>query len=220
MADDYGSMQSRIADELARSDLTTQIALAIQTAIKRHERERFYFNTKTGTFSTVAAQEYYAAAANSDIPNISKIERAKVTVDGYKYDLVASTFDSIDDEQDGTITGDPTHFAYFAQQVRLYPIPNAIRTVTMAYVYRLSSLSDSADANAWMTDGEELIRQTAKGIVAADVISDEAMMMRAGALESGARGRLLAETRKRITIDRMSLDSAMTGGSRSNILRG
>ena len=50
----YGTMQDRIADELMRSDLTTHIQKSIQTAIKKYEREEFYFNVTTGTLSTVA----------------------------------------------------------------------------------------------------------------------------------------------------------------------
>ncbi len=57
-------MKARVADELSRSDLTSQIALAINDAITHYQRKRFYFN-ETGpngyTFLTVPNQETYAA---------------------------------------------------------------------------------------------------------------------------------------------------------------
>ena len=57
---------------------------------------------------------------------------------------------------------DPEHYTYYKQQIRLGPTPNAARTVTIAFVKKLATLSADADTNAWMTDGEELIRMTAK----------------------------------------------------------
>ena len=51
-------MQARIADDLARPDITNQIADAINDAIAHYQSTRFYFTeTRTASFSTVAGQE-------------------------------------------------------------------------------------------------------------------------------------------------------------------
>lgn len=168
----YLDMRTRIADELNRTDLTAQISKAVLSAIAKHERQRFYFNQKTATFATVADQEYYAAAAHADIPTLVTIMAATVTNSGVKSPLRVVPFDAIDDEQDGSIKGAPTVLAYFAQQVRLYPIPDAAYTVTMAYHYRLTTLSADADTNAWTNDAEELIRRAAKRIIHTDIERD------------------------------------------------
>jgi hypothetical protein len=159
----YGVMQARIADELARTDLTTQIQTAILSAIKHHERREFYFNQKTATFSTVASQEYYGSSDLADIPNIILLRGAVIDLGtNAKEPLDVVQWEEIDCAQTGAITGDPSAMALFKQQIRLYPIPTAVRTITLGYVYRLTSLSVSADTNAWTTDAEELIRNRAK----------------------------------------------------------
>lgn len=159
---DYGTMQARIADEIARPDLTTQIKRSIQTAIKHHERKKLKFNQTTDTFSTVVGQDYYGSSALSDIPNIVTIDAANISIGGVKEPLSEADFAAIDALNDGATTGDPEYYTYYKQQIRLGPVPNAVRTVTLAFVKRLGTLSLDADTNAWMVDGEELIRLTAK----------------------------------------------------------
>lgn len=58
----YQDLQNRIADELGqRSDLASEITLAIQTAIQKWEREPFYFNElyNEALLTTVTGQEFY-----------------------------------------------------------------------------------------------------------------------------------------------------------------
>lgn len=159
---DYGTMQTRIADELARSDLTSQIRLAILSAIRHHERKKLKFNQTTGTFSTVASQEYYSSSDLADIPNIVRIDAAKITSGGTNYPLMERDFSEIDALNEGTTTDLPEFYAYYKQQIRLSAVPDAAYTVTLAYVKKLTALSASGDTNAWMVDAEELIRLTAK----------------------------------------------------------
>ena len=212
----YGALKTRIANEIADSTLSAEIILAIQSAIKFYERKEFWFNSKTGTFSTVAAQEYYAAAANSDIPTLVKIgSPIKVTSSGYKYDINIVPFAEIDAAQDGTLTWRPEAAAYFNEQIRLYPIPDAVYTVTMAYQYRLTTLSADADENAWTDDAEELIRQRAKMILAADVLRDADMYNAAKEFERDAYEALREETRARRSVSTLRTDLPAT--SRYNI---
>ena len=212
----YVALKTRIADEIADSTLTSQIILAIESAIKFYERKEFWFNSKTGTFSTVAAQEYYGSAANTDIPSLIKINSPiKVTASGYKYDVYPVPFGDIDALQDGTKDGRPELAAYFNEQIRLYPIPDAVYTVTMAYQYRLTELSADADENAWTDDAEELIRQRAKMILAADVLRDVDMYNAAKEFERDAYQALREETRARRSVSTLRTDLPAT--SRYNI---
>jgi hypothetical protein len=157
-------MKSRIADELGqRADLTTQITAAIQSAIKFYEHERFYFNETTGTFSTVVGQEYYSSSDYADIPNMILIDNVNLTISGSIHEIRRRSFNYIESVNTSTaLQGDPTDYCYYKQQLRFYPIPQAVRTVTVAYVKRLAALSSDSDTNAWMTDGEQLIRARAK----------------------------------------------------------
>ena len=79
----FGNMMDRIADELDRTDLTSQIQKAIQTAIDRYERKRFWFNeARSITFNTVDGQEFYTSSDNSAIPNLLQIDVVRLTVSG------------------------------------------------------------------------------------------------------------------------------------------
>jgi len=81
----YGTMQDRIAREIGRSDLTTQIRDAIQTAIRYYERKRFYFNEFQASFSASSSQEYYDSADLSQIPNLVEIDSLTVDVNTSTY---------------------------------------------------------------------------------------------------------------------------------------
>lgn len=212
----YGALKTRIANEIADSTLSAEIILAVESAIKFYERKEFWFNSKVGTFVTVADQEYYGSAANTDIPNLVKINTPiKLIASGYKYDVYLVPFADIDALQDGNKSGRPEMAAYFNEQVRLYPNPDAVYTVTMSYQYRLTALSADADENAWTDDAEELIRQRAKMIIAADVLRDVDMYNAAKEFERDAYQALREETRARRSVSTLRTD--LPTSSRYNI---
>ena len=195
----YSDMRARIADELANDgDISTnQINYAIQDAIKLYERRPWWFNQKIATFSTVAAQEYYTSADLADIPNIVQIDNAVVSNNGYKTPLRAVDYSTIDDIQDGSVTAEPACFCVYQQSIRLYPIPDAAYTVTLSYVYRLTTLSADSDSNAWTNDAEELIRQCAKRRIALNYLESEEVAARFATLEREAYSEMMAENRRR-----------------------
>lgn len=193
----YGDMQTAIADQLVDSALTVaQIKAAIQSAIKHYERKPFYFNQKkAATFSTVASQEYYGTAANADIPYIIKFESFQIGT--YKSTVRATDHAAIEASQSGSITGQPNAYAYYEQKIRLYPMPDAVYTATLSYIYRLTALSADGDTNAWVEDAEELIRQSAKRILALDILHADDIAQRCWNREKEVFDELEAENRRR-----------------------
>lgn len=204
----YGDMQTRILDEVRdqTGSLTSQVQKAIQTAIARSERERFYFNTKNGSFSLVGGQEFYGAADYPDIPLLITIDSPmKVTLDGGSLgDINVESPDRIDVLQSGMIQGDPRFFCYVNETLRFFPIPATGRTVSMrTYVFRFAALVNVGDSNAWMTDGEELIRQRAKYILAMDGLVEFEHAARGEKMAKEAFDLLRAETRRRRSSPRL-----------------
>jgi hypothetical protein len=196
---DYSTMRTRIADELANDgDITTaQINYAIQDTIKQYERRAWWFNQKTATLPTIASQEYYGSADLADIPNIVQIIAATVTVSNLKAPLKALDYVAIDDEQDGSVVGEPRVFASFKNEIRLFPIPNDAYTVTLSYIYRLAALSADVDTNAWMVEAEELIRSGAKRRIALNYLESEEVAARFAVMEREAFTELQGENRRR-----------------------
>jgi len=171
----FGAMQDRIADELGRSDLTTAIQRSIQTAIRFYERNRFYFNEFQSSFSASSSQEYYGSADLAQIPKLVEIDSLTIDVNTSTYPLIERDWSYVDQVQTNAgYTGDPTDYVYYAQQIRLYPIPYTGRTLNISGVQKLATLSATTDTNAWMVDGEALIRNKAKAILFGDKIRNEA----------------------------------------------
>jgi hypothetical protein len=193
----YATMRARILDEMTNDgDITTaQINYAIQDTIKQYERRPWWWNQKTATMSTVASQEYYSSSDLADIPDIVQIVSA--TVGSTKSPMRAVDYVTIDDEQDGSVEGEPRVFAVFKENIRLYPIPDAVYTVTLSYIYRLTALSADGDSNAWTTDAEELIRQGAKRRIALNYLHAEDIAARFAVMEREAFTELMAENRRR-----------------------
>jgi hypothetical protein len=218
----YGDMQIRIADELVNESITTaQIKLAIQDAVGMYENMSFWFNQKKETtFSTVANQEYYTATELSDIPYITKFFGVNVTITGSKLQVNPADFLEIDQQQTGLITGLPRSFAFFNQKIRLYPIPDAVYTITMNYIYKLTTLSADADTNVWTVEAENLIRLCSKRILARDVYYSENAEAKFLKAENEAYDALRQQTRQMLGKSTLSVPSPLVGQENFNIYRG
>ena len=103
-------------------------------------------------------------------------------------------------------TGIPVEYAIYNQQFRLYPVPDGEYTLELAYQKKLAALSNDTDTNAWMTDGEVLIRQRAKAIVLRDVIRGKAASEEAATCDGAAERAqeyLVRETTRRVSTGRL-----------------
>ena len=168
-------MKSRIADELARDDLTSQIAYAIGDAVAAYEDERFFFNESRGlTFSTVIDQEFYTESDAADIANLVKIDYVSLLTGDQPFQLLPMRPSEIEFlSTNGTSTGQPNWFLLYDESIRLYPVPDAIYTVRIAGVLKTAAPATDAEAsNPWMTKAERLIRSRAKLELALHVLKD------------------------------------------------
>lgn len=185
MADDYGSMQTRIEDEIegGGTALQSQIQLAILSAIKHYSKERWYFTETSTTFSTVAGTQEY------NLPSDFKgMQRVRLTyTSGTFWEIDYHDFDYVNSITTiNTVKGPPQIYAIWGQQLILYPIPDQVYTVTEYYEQQLTALSNSSDTNAWMVDGEELIRNRAKWDIYSSVIHEASEAAVCKALEQEA----------------------------------
>lgn len=172
----YGSLQSQIADELGqRTDLTSQIQTAIQSAIAKYERQRFYFNQyySQTAFYTVTGQEFYTVSDWSYMNKFVTIQKIWVTVSQNRYTLEPRTWQYLADVSvNPQVTGWPIEYAYANEQMRIYMIPNGNYPMGILATIRLDQLVNDADSNAWTTDAYDLIRCEAKRQIYADLIMD------------------------------------------------
>lgn len=188
----YLTLQRQVADELGNridllsplsdSNLTlSPIQNAIQSAIAKWEREPFYFNEyyDTAFFTTVSSTEFYGVAAAPAIATVVNIERLHILIASRRYSLVPRRWVYLQDVSiSPSTTGKPTDYAYFASQIRLYPIPDGAYPVTITGTKQFTALSADGDANVWTQDGYDLIRAEAKLILAQEVLHDSEMATR------------------------------------------
>lgn len=211
------TMVERIEDEVDDAGIRTQVQRAIQTAIRHYSSKRLFLTERSFTFVTVASQESYDIDDAADIDTFLEVQDSYVTSGGIRYPIKPVPYGTLSDAQSGSVVSRPTNWAFFARSFYLYPIPDAAYTVTISGHCRLATLSGDTDTNAWMTDGEELIRQRAKRIIAMDVTKEPTDAQAAEALEMMALDALERETTLRRGRQLLRVDSALLGQPLYNI---
>lgn len=178
----FGSMAQQIADDIddTTGEYSSQIARAIQEAIRYCEREPFYFNqTREITFLTVNGQEFYGSDANANIPTLININAAWTEdQQGQRSILTRAAPEELELLSDNSAgQGEPYWFSYFERQIRLYPIPDAyVYNIRLqASNYRLVPVVNDQDTNAWFTEAFDMVKARAKYILAKNTTKDAAV---------------------------------------------
>ncbi len=117
----YIDLQARIADELSRSDLTTEIQDEIASAIRWYEYERLPWNEQsTAAFNTINGQRYYPLPAN-----FLTVTDVLSQIGNYTYKMDGTTEQYIDalDWGDTFWTSYPIIYSLWAGQIRVFPPP-------------------------------------------------------------------------------------------------
>jgi hypothetical protein len=192
------TMKSRIASELRRDDLTSDIADAIATAITTYQHEKFHFSQSRSavTFNTVAGQDIYTSADNAAIARIIKVESAWITIGGLAAQLWPRQAEEIEGCNLGSaaLVAQPLNYTFYQESLRLSPIPNDVYAVRFLCVIAIAApANDSEEGNRWMTDGELLIRSRAKAELYEHIIKkpDQAAIYNAAAERERRRLKLL-----------------------------
>ena len=193
---DLATLKTRIATELHRSDLTSQIADAINTAIGYYRSRRFEFNELQASFSTVANQESYAGGVGGVPSDIGQIDTLRATINGRLMVLEPWTFEYLQNiSTTQNTSGQPWGWAWYAQRIFFYPIPNQIYTILVSYQQRKSApASDTDGTTIWTNQAEPLIRACAKRLLARDVMYDDELEAAQARAEKEALAILLQES--------------------------
>ena len=210
---DLGTMIARISDEITDPKVSARIPNAIQAAIRFYESERFWFNEGESTASTVDGQQAYAMPTD-----FLEAEALTVTWDTIRFSMKRRPWSWLRRHNLlATSTTLPRNWAYFADQMFLYPIPDKVYTLTLSYLKRLAALAAYADTNDWMTHGEELIRTRAQWDLMFHTAKDyTAAAMLNQAVEDTLLN-LRGKSEQKIATGRLSFDDALVGHGRYNI---
>lgn len=162
----YAQLQSRIADDLIRTDLTSQIQQNILLAIQFYKNERFWFNETNATaLATISSAQ---VAAPTDI---LRIDHLYIVISGKNIELMPNDLNAIVEFRP-TTNGRPRAYCYYRNQFELDVKSDQAYTLNLYYQKELTALSAAGDTNGWTIDGEDLIVYHAEKSLYANVIKD------------------------------------------------
>lgn len=200
----FSDMMLAIADDIddTTAEYTGQIQNAILGAIRFCERELYYFNeTRDVTFTTVAGQQWYDVADNSNIPTLVRINEAYLELSsGERRSMRRSTPEEMEYLSDNSASvGEPYAWVYFGQRIRIYPVPSdTVYTVRLQLgPYRLAKIASTEDTNAWIIEAFDMIKARSKYILYKDILKDAAMAVEALNDYNDQEAKLKAETSRR-----------------------
>jgi hypothetical protein len=198
-----GDMKTRIADELARADLTPQIALAISDAMLEASTHRFWFlETRGMTIPLSAGTDTYTSA---DIEALTEIDRLALITSGQRRTLRLMSDDELDRSNDGTVpTGEPYAYSRYGNQLRLYPTPNQDYTISIDGLTNGGALDNDLASNVWTNQGERYVRTLAKRNVMAEVIRDFDEAQKLDGLAVRFRDEMNSQTHDRVATGQMA----------------
>ena len=191
------TIEAQIADDLARSDLSTQITNAVDAAIRAYRFERLGFNEAYRVTATASVSANYLALSDISV-RFRKIDRVRLLRDSGDYlDLYRRDYDWIMSRQDDRVLSMPIEYAVYNNTIHFDTIANDTYTLAIDGVKELgtgATASFSAgDASAWFNEARELVRHRAKREVYAHVLKDMELASAAAAAEKDAYNVLKSE---------------------------
>lgn len=177
--DTFGDMKARIASDLERAltDVTfdartwdTEFGAAIMDAIRLYQSKHWWFlqePVSTDRTVTTVASDSYAAEPDG----LVQVNTMKITASGQKLDMREIGHQQMEEWHEGSVSaGEPYAYTRWGGRFRLYPTPNDAYTLTVTGLFEQAALTGDDVANAWMNEGELVIRSMAKLILLRDYI--------------------------------------------------
>ena len=195
-------IESQIADDLARSDLSTQISNGVTAAIRAYRFHRLGFNEAYRVTATASISVDYLALSSLSV-RFRKIDRLRLQRAAGDYiDLYHRDYEWIMSRQDAQATAMPMEFAIYNDYIHFDSIADQTYTLLIDGIKELGNGSASysaGDTSAWFNDARELIRHRAKREVYAHVLKDMELASAAKAAEDDAYNTLKSETNTEVS---------------------
>jgi len=165
-------LRARIADDLARADLATQIGDAIRDVVRLHEAERFWFNEFYRVTATLSSSSNALALASLPL-SVLAIDKVRLQGPGTRWtDLRRIDRDWLATLQDQTMAAPPSAWGIQGDALQFDCAADRNYALLLDGVRKVSTASASADVSAWVNDGRDLLRAGAKRLLYLHVIKD------------------------------------------------
>jgi len=192
MSLNYSDLQSLIADDLDRSDLTDQIRREIRRAISHYSAQRFGFNETTRNLQTVTGQSYVSAS----LSDVIALDNLYITIGSRDVKMTEQDLNQIVEERPSS-NGTPYEYAWFSNRIELEVPPSTTFSLTAYVHYELPELSSGTDQNGWTNEGQDLIRHRAEKLIYQNILKDPQKAIGSAALEKESLSALKAKNNRR-----------------------
>lgn len=181
----YTEVQSRVADDLNRTDLTSQIQQQILLAIKHYRTFPMWFNEARTTLTASSSASFLTVPSDY----LDTVELA-IKVGGYPVPMRSKPLIDIVSYRP-TSGSQPGAYCYFGDRFELDYEVDQQYEFPLWYIKELTELSAGGDENEWLKSGEDLIVYRAEKMLYASVLKDKSQAKIAADLEREARTALL-----------------------------
>jgi len=197
-----GDLKARVIRETNRDDLADDLAdalsYAITSAIDFYSTQRWDFNEARTVDTMLSGEEYTTLPTGTRI-----LDELYLIIGGVRYRLTKQEMDYIEGLYSVPMIGQPTDYAVFQGQVRVWPTPNRNYSVIWLTIEDQPALTDDSSSNAWTTEGYDLIAARTRYLLYRDQFRDSAGAAVAYAAEQEAYGNLKGTTNRLIGTGRM-----------------
>lgn len=198
---DLATMKADIADDLERTDLTSQIAALIPRSIEFFADNELWFLQKTNSISL------NAGVSSSDVPTGLRNESrngVRITEGAYQYTLTKRSYEEVQRLTTASVArGIPNSYAYQDGKFFWWPINDIDRTVYVDGIYDEVVLVDGTDSNAWTDQARELIKADVKYRIARDILRDPQRMQTEAIARTEHLRELRSKTNKKVYTGRL-----------------
>ena len=155
-----GDMKTELTTDLGTSAFSGSYDAFINRAIADHQVRRWFQETRSKTFSTVADQNVYSVDDDADIGLIIQLDQLFLEKSNEDIELDVMTIRDWEILADGAASsGEPYEYAYYEKKIHLYRTPDQAYTMRMHGIFRTAAPASDAEAdNPWMTEAFDLIK--------------------------------------------------------------
>lgn len=169
-------IENEIADDLDRSDLSTQITRAVSAAIRAYRFERLTFNEAYRTTATLSIS-LASVALSAITPRFRRIDRLRLQRSAGDYlDLYMRDYGWIMSRQDVPTVSQPVEYCVYNDTLHFDSTADQSYTLLIDGLVDLgtgtSGTFTAQSSAAWFNEARQLIRHRAKREIYAHVLKD------------------------------------------------
>ncbi len=197
-----GQLKARVIAETNRDDLRDELAeyllVSIRQAIDECAAERFWFNEDRITSYVTVGDQYV------DLPEgLRLLDKVWLVVGNVNFPLIKRETWDIEDLYSTPQSGQPTDFAVYQDQIRIWPTPTTAWQLIWQDLKDQTPLVEDDDTNSWLTYAYDLIDAKTRVILYRDYFRDGDGAAAAKIAEQQAYSRIKGETNRRIGTGRI-----------------